>query len=72
MESEIEPYVLEGSCCTSHHVPFLSRYLCNLYFFVPFHVSCIRDFDNTNKDESLDQLDVFVKLPASLLRIDFS
>lgn len=90
MELEIEPYVLEGSCCVSHQVPFLIYYLCEAYFsspppllssssyiLFPFHrassfyfLNC-SDFDALNKDETLDQRDVFASLTACFIKLSF-
>lgn len=90
MELEIEPYVLEGSCCVSHQVPFLIYYLCEAYFsflspslssssyiLFPFHrassfyfLNCL-DFDALNKDETLDQRDVFASLTACFMKLSF-
>lgn len=65
MELEIEPYVLEGSCCFSHHVPFLIHYLCDAYFFflfppgVLFYCNLIPfQRETLNKDETLDQMNL--------------
>lgn len=91
MELEIEPYVLEGSCCVSHQVPFLIYYLCNAYFFflfppaffflvylIPlperassFYFLCCSDFDALNKDETLDQRNVFASLTACFIKLSF-